>query len=162
MTDQTTEEAASDQPTPQETAADSGAAGSVQPQLDDEEAVLQAGAPQPPPGREDALSRVLSGLRASNVDAVFGKPYQVGNRTMIPVATLGSMYGFARGRNRQPGVQAHGEGVGGGGRTRARPVAIVVVDETGVTVQPIVDVGRIAFVLILTWGIAGIIRALRR
>lgn len=141
-------EAAADQPTPGEV----GAEG----EPPKEEA--GSGADH----RPDALSRVMRGIQSANVDAVFGKPQHVGNRTLIPVASVGGMYGFGRGRGNQARRMGQGEGMGGGGRFRARPVAVIVVDENEVRVQPIINVNRLVVTFLVLWGIAGIIRALRR
>jgi uncharacterized spore protein YtfJ len=106
------------------------------------------------------------GARAT-VDAVFGRPQTIGERTVIPVARIaydfgGGAGGGARGKRRKaeraPEPEAgtshpaepKGEevrapqefGVGGGGGVRAEPVAVVEIGPKGVRVVPIVDVNR--------------------
>jgi uncharacterized spore protein YtfJ len=45
-----------------------------------------------------------------------------------------------------------GEGGGGGGRVLSRPVAAIVISPTGVRVEPIVDVTKIALAIFTTLG----------
>lgn len=94
------------------------------------------------------VSRMMDGLmQASNVNAAFGEPRQVGDRTIIPVARVGAAGGFGLGAGqgevvggRAPG----GIGAGGGGGSMANPVAVVVVTPEDVRVQPVVDATQIA------------------
>lgn len=95
------------------------------------------------------VSKMMDGLmQASNVNAAFGEPRQVGDRTVIPVARVGAGGGFGLGigqgevggEGRAPG----GTGAGGGGGSMANPVAVVVVTPEDVRVQPVVDATQIA------------------
>lgn len=94
------------------------------------------------------VSRMMDGLmQASNVNAAFGEPRQIGDRTIIPVARVGAGGGFGMGAGqgevvggRAPG----GTGAGGGGGSMANPVAVVVVTPEDVRVQPVVDATQIA------------------
>ena len=142
-------EAASDQPTP-----------------DEMEGAPNATPEHPPAGSEnaqqDTLDRMVEQLRSSGVDAVFGKPQQVGGRTLIPVASVTYGLGFGRGRGRQrSSEQGEGEGMGGGGMVRVKPLAVVVVDDSMVRVRPVIDVNRLAFFAIALFGSAAMLRALR-
>jgi len=100
------------------------------------------------------LSRELG--HHATVDAVFGQPQMIGERTVIPVARLA--YGFGggagggpQGRQRraapspEPAAQAAAEGFGfgGGGGVRAEPVAVVEIGPRGLRVVPVVDADRL-------------------
>jgi uncharacterized spore protein YtfJ len=92
----------------------------------------------------------------ATVDAVFGQPQVIGERTVIPVARL--TYGFGgglgsgpQGRQRRAapptapadGAAAEGFGFGGGGGVRAEPVAVVEIGPRGLRVVPVVDANRL-------------------
>jgi uncharacterized spore protein YtfJ len=110
----------------------------------------------------DKLSAVTEEV---NVDRVFGKPQQYGDRTVIPVATV--MYGVAFGAGDSEGgvksetsccaeeeaaccaeetaapeadkVPSTGSGAGGAAGAIARPVAYIEIDAEGVHVKPIMN-----------------------
>ncbi|MGQ9675486.1 MAG: spore germination protein GerW family protein [Chloroflexota bacterium] len=94
------------------------------------------------------VSKMMDGLmQASNVNAAFGEPRQVGDRTIIPVARVGAGGGFGLGAGQGEvvgGRAAGGTGAGGGGGSMANPVAVVVVTTEDVRVQPVVDATQIA------------------
>ncbi|HNT76228.1 MAG TPA: spore germination protein GerW family protein [Anaerolineae bacterium] len=110
-----------------------------------------------------------------NVDRVFGKPQQYGDRVVIPVATM--LYGVAIGGGEaegnsksatvcceeespaHPEVEANmpvGSGVGGAGGAIARPVAYIEIDSEGVRVKPIMNeqVLALAGICLGGWAIA--------
>ena len=97
-------------------------------------------------------------LSAANVDAVYGTPIREGENIIIPAVEILSVAGFGLGAG--SGSQGQGEsentgsggGGGGGGRVWSRPVAAVVISPTGVRVEPIVDVTKIALALFTTLG----------
>ncbi len=84
--------------------------------------------------------------QTAHVSAVFGKPVQVGERTVIPVAKV--KYGFGLGFGKrgvdtgEEGTEA--EGASGGGGIVARPIAVIEVTPDRVRVEPVLDEGRIA------------------
>ncbi len=81
-------------------------------------------------------------MRPGRVDAAFGQPQTIGDRTIIPVARVGSGGGFGVGLGGGPdseGRNVMGTGGGGGGGSSATPIAIVVVTPEEVRVQPIID-----------------------
>lgn len=97
----------------------------------------------PEAGRLTKLFAKLSGARLC-----YGKPVQVGDRTVIPVATVWAAggYGFGRGTSEpSPGEEGaneaagSGEGGGGGGHYRARPVGFIEVSPEGARFKRIVD-----------------------
>jgi len=136
----------------------------------------------------DEIKSVLEKLGAVtqevNVDAVFGKPEQVGDRILIPVAEL--LYGIGVGAGTAPGdkveitagegapapedgvleeSEAAEEGAGGtasgvGGATgaKARPIAYIEIGPDGTRVQPIVDEQKVALagILLSAWAVGWI------
>lgn len=125
----------------------------------------------PTPAEAEALLARLGqelGARAT-VDAVFGQPHTIGERTVIPVARIafgfgGGTGGGAQDRRRRaeqapepaarvpgsatgPGgrevAAPQGFGLGGGGGAKAEPVAVVEIGPKGLRVVPVVDVNRL-------------------
>ncbi|MBN1872910.1 MAG: hypothetical protein JXA33_01665 [Anaerolineae bacterium] len=117
------------------------------------------------------LDKLDTVIQQANVDAVFGKPEQIGERVLIPVAEV--VYGLGAGMGSAsagespapsddevccetpespeevagtececPKTPAMGGGGGAGGRTR--PLAYIEVGPEGVKVQSIVDEQKIA------------------
>jgi uncharacterized spore protein YtfJ len=107
-----------------------------------------------------------------NVDAVFGKPETVGERTLIPVAELS--YGFGVGAGTAPATneaccaQEGGDadepaedeeeqavGAGGGAGARARPIAYIEVGPDGTQVKSIIDEQKVALagILLSVWAV---------
>lgn len=97
-------------------------------------------------------------LSAGNVEAVYGPPVSEDENIIIPAAEVLSIVGFGLGSGGgSQGVsesenRGSGGGGGGGGRVLARPVAAIVISPTGVRVEPIVDVTKIALALFTTLG----------
>lgn len=127
--------------------------------------------------RIGALKKLFSTARA---DAVFGPPVVQGDRIIITAAEVGTGGGFGSGmgfgpafgpraaihRRRAVAEEASGEateqeaddtvgaggGGGGGGGAMARPVAAIIIDAEGVTIQPILDVTKIVLALVAVLG----------
>jgi uncharacterized spore protein YtfJ len=119
----------------------------------------------------EALDR---GSDAAHVSKVFGEPYKVGDRTLIPVAEVSLRYGFGGGTgpvtdsgqgsaNEESRSAQMGGGGGGGGMVRTSPVAIIEVDDKGVTIKPVFNVGAvsIAGMLLAAWNVYWITRTIR-
>lgn len=94
-------------------------------------------------------------------DAVFSQPVTVGDHTIINAseysAGLGLGYGGGGGTGPnpdepEPQANGFGGGGGGGGATMSRPVAAIIVSPSGVRVEPIVDVTKIAITLFTALG----------
>jgi uncharacterized spore protein YtfJ len=92
-------------------------------------------------------------LAAASVDSVYGEPVQYGETLVIPAAEVVSFLGFGVGAGSGGGPSddeggggsgGGGSGGGGGGRIFSRPVAVVIATPTGVRVEPVVDVTKIA------------------
>lgn len=112
---------------------------------------------------------------AVHVCTVFGEPYQVNGRTIIPVAKVSFGFGFGGGQGTLKGNGAQsvdeagkdaggGAGGGGGGRVSVRPVAVLEVGADGTKVKPIVDVARLALagMILAAWNLFWITYTVRR
>ena len=81
----------------------------------------------------DEIKELLSTKR------VVGEPIQIGNCTVIPLVSLG--FGFAGGGGSGKGgpAKAIGEGEGGGtgGGGGIKPVALIIIDDNGVRLEPV-------------------------
>ena len=96
-------------------------------------------------------------LTAANVEAVYGPPLSQGENVVIPAAEVLSVVGFGLGmgggsQRSTENTGGSGAGGGGGGRVLARPVAAIIMSPTGVRVEPIVDVTKIALAVFTTLG----------
>jgi uncharacterized spore protein YtfJ len=99
---------------------------------------------------------------AARPGAVFGQPVEAGGYTLITASEVTSGGGFGVGTSRGPvprdsrqptpveaappaGSQSvGGGGFGGGGGSMGRPVAVIAIGPSGVTVRPVVDVTKVA------------------
>jgi uncharacterized spore protein YtfJ len=91
--------------------------------------------------------------------AVYGDPVTVDGNTVITASevSVGLGYGFGgggseavKGAEGEPG--GYGGGGGGGGGAGARPVAAIHISEDGVSVEPIVDVTKLALAFFTVLG----------
>ena len=76
-------------------------------------------------------------VKVLNTRTVVGEPTTIDGRTIIPLVTIGFGFGAggtAKGETKQ---RAEGEGGGTGGGAWIRPVAVVIIDEKGVRVEPV-------------------------
>jgi uncharacterized spore protein YtfJ len=97
-------------------------------------------------GTEQISAAVATGLeRLVHVSAerVFGEPVRVGDRVVIPAASIEIASGFGFGGDHR----ANGGG-GGGGGANGRPVAVIEAGPSGVRVKPVVDVTRIGLTVV--------------
>jgi uncharacterized spore protein YtfJ len=96
-------------------------------------------------------------LTTANVDAVYSPPITEGEYTIIQAAEVLSFVGFGLGsgggsQGAENQNRGSGGGGGGGGRVLARPIAAIVISPSGVRVEPLVDVTKIALALFTTLG----------
>lgn len=92
---------------------------------------------------EEAILAESNSVRdAISVKRVFGEAYQVGDRTVIPVAAVGGGAGGGSGEGTDDADS--GRGFGSGFGVRARPVGVYEVTGEGVDWKPAVDVTRLA------------------
>lgn len=91
-------------------------------------------------------------------DVVFSQPVEAGEATIITASehTVGLGVGYGGGGGTETadgeGGSGFGGGGGGGGGTMARPVAAIIVEPSGVRVEPIVDVTKMAIALFTAFG----------
>jgi uncharacterized spore protein YtfJ len=116
---------------------------------------------------ETLVDRISQIQEKASVKTVFGEPYVVAGRTMIPVAKVRYMFAVGMGHGGPRDKETSGEGGGGGGGMKARPVAIIEVTEDSVNVKPIPDVTRLALMgmALVAWNVFWItatVRALAR
>jgi uncharacterized spore protein YtfJ len=115
--------------------------------------------PDPTPALTTVQTTLDKLLTAANVEAVYGPPISLGENLVIPTAEVLSMVGFglgmgggSQGPTEANNASGSGGGGGGGGRVLARPVAAIIMSPTGVRVEPIVDVTKIALAVFTTLG----------
>ena len=74
--------------------------------------------------------------RMLNTKTVVGEPITVEGNTLIPLVNVGFGFGVGGGQGTEPTKgSGHGGGTGGGGGVK--PVALIIVNEDGVRVEPI-------------------------
>jgi uncharacterized spore protein YtfJ len=107
----------------------------------------------------DSVQQTMSQfLDTANVSVVYGKPVKNGETQIIPSAevltVMGFGAGYGSGTNVENGEQngGSGGGGGGGGRVLSRPVAVVIASPSGVTIEPVVDVTKIALAALTAAG----------
>ena len=124
------------------------------------------------------LERILA---AAQPDAVFGQPVDASGYTLITASEVTSGGGFGVGMARGPAPKPDakespaeaprlvdkqsigGSGLGGGGGSMGRPVAIIVIGPSGVTVRPVVDITKVALAaLTASAAMLGMRRAMHR
>jgi uncharacterized spore protein YtfJ len=97
------------------------------------------------PGEERIRATITSGLdrlMSVSADRVFAEPVRVGDRVVIPAASVECSGGFGFG-----GDERSNGGGGGGGHQVGRPVAIIEAGPTGVRVKPVIDFTRVGLTL---------------
>jgi len=115
-----------------------------------------------PPPQPDALVTAVQGplekfMEAARVEAVVGTPIKHGDSLVIPTAEVFNAMGFGMGAGqvKDDDDSGRGGGGGGGGQALARPVAVIVMTPTGVRVEPVVDVTKIALAAFTAAGFIG-------
>lgn len=77
--------------------------------------------------------------------SVFSEPIQQGDRLIITCAEVFAAMGMGAGSGTDKNSKgSSGGGSGSGGTARSRPVAAIIIDRDGVTVEPIVDATKVA------------------
>lgn len=74
--------------------------------------------------------------RLLNSKTVVGEPIKIEGNTLIPLVNVGFGFGVGGGEGTEP-KKGTGHGVGTGGGGGVKPVALVVVNQDGVRVDPI-------------------------
>jgi uncharacterized spore protein YtfJ len=89
------------------------------------------------------MSNGLDRLMNVSADRVFAEPVRIGERVVIPAASVEFSGGFGFGGDN------HSNGGGGGGGYQAgRPVAIIEAGPGGVRVKPVIDFTRVGLTLV--------------
>jgi len=74
--------------------------------------------------------------RMLNTKTVVGEPIVIEGNTLIPLVNVGFGFGVGGGHGTEP-QKGTGEGGGTGGGGGVKPVALIVINEGGVRVEPI-------------------------
>ncbi len=74
--------------------------------------------------------------RMLNTKTVVGEPMSIDGNTLIPLINVGFGFGVGGGQGTEP-EKGSGQGGGTGGGGGVKPVALVVVNDDGVRVEPI-------------------------
>jgi len=120
--------------------------------------------------RDETLSRVVEKIySAAQPGAIYSEPVVSGNYTIITASEVAAGGGFGSGlgfgptnnqAEKQPGEEVSQSqqtssgrgGIGGGGASSGRPVAIIIIGPDGVTVKPVLDLTKIALTSITAMG----------
>ena len=74
--------------------------------------------------------------RMLNTKTVVGEPIKIESHTLIPLVNVGFGFGVGGGEGTEPQKgSGHGGGTGGGGGVK--PVALIIINEDGVRIEPI-------------------------
>ena len=69
---------------------------------------------------------------------VFGEPQVIGETTLIPLISVGFCFGSGGGEGKSDSNQkGEGSGGGAGGGAWVRPKAVIIIDKSGVRIEPI-------------------------
>lgn len=115
--------------------------------IDEEKTGQKARAPLSDPVAQ-VMNRLVSIARA---DTVFGQPVERGNTTVITCSevSVGMGMGSGSGPIDAQGNQTGG-GSGAGGGATGRPIAVIVISNEGVRVQPILDLTKVTLAAFTT------------
>jgi uncharacterized spore protein YtfJ len=94
---------------------------------------------------EATVTSGIEHLLGVSADRVYREPVRVGDRVIIPAATIAYGGGFGFGGD---DTAAGGGGGGGGGWNDGRPVAVIECGPEGVRVRPVIDFTRVGLVLV--------------
>ena len=119
----------------------------------------------------ERLFKIIEEMREkASVEAVFGPPQVVGEKTIIPIAQVSYGFGLGFGQGtavsegEEEAAPTTGEGGGGGGGVSAKPVAVLEVTPERTVIRPVIDEGKIAVagILLSAWAIFWVARTLNR
>ena len=104
----------------------------------------------------DEAGRLIGRLfDVARTDAVYSQPLTQGGVTVITASELsvsmGVGFGGGEGEDDEEGSGSGGGG-GGGGFAMGRPVAVIAIDQHGVTVSPVFDLTKVAIAGITALG----------
>jgi uncharacterized spore protein YtfJ len=105
-------------------------------------------------------------METADVNRVYAQPIEHGGRIIIPAAEVVAGMGFGAGYGAGGQLDEDGGGGGGGGgggKAFARPVAVIIADDSGVRIEPVIDPTKIALTALTAFGfIFGSIIRMRR
>ncbi len=102
---------------------------------------------------QQLLETIGERLRATaDIRVVYGEPITVGERTVVPVASVSYMFGAGGGKGSRQGQE--GEGGGGGGSIHVRPLGVIEITPQGTRFIPVFDAQRVALLML---GAAGVL-----
>ncbi len=118
----------------------------------------------PADDQQDPVGKMFAQLdelqRNANVNAVFGQPVMVGDKTLIPIAsvTFGFGLGFGEGQGQTGDDQEEpggGSGAGGGAAAMTRPLGVAEITPERTRIEPIVNEQAVALagVLLVGWSV---------
>ena len=97
-------------------------------------------------------------IDAADVQNVYGEPIEKNGIVVVPAAEVMTSMGFGSGSGQDSGdgedgrQPSGGSGGGGGGHTFSRPVAVIIIKEDCVRVEPVVDVTKISLAFFTAFG----------
>lgn len=93
-------------------------------------------------------------IETADVSKVYGEPIVHEDTLIIPAAEVLAVAGFGAGYGSGGPEEAGGEGggAGGGGQTFSRPVAVIIADNNGVRIEPVMDPTKIAMTFFTALG----------
>ncbi|MGE0591786.1 MAG: GerW family sporulation protein [Vicinamibacterales bacterium] len=88
---------------------------------------------------ESLLKTTLAEIeRLLTTRTVVGEPMHIGGNTVIPLVSVGFGFGAGGGSGKETKTtQGEGQGAGSGGGGGVRPVAVIIVNDAGVRVEPV-------------------------
>ena len=119
------------------------------------------------PVRKDHIDELFTRLdelqKSANVNAVFGQPVQVGEKTIIPIASVTYAFGLGFGEQEEQANEAN-VGGGGGAGAMAKPLGLAEITPESTHVETVVDEQRVirAGMLLGAWSVFWIANALIR
>jgi len=119
------------------------------------------------PVRKDHIDELFTRLdelqKSANVNAVFGQPVQVGEKTVIPIASVTYAFGLGFGEQEEQANEAN-VGGGGGAGAIAKPLGLAEITPESTRVETVVDEQRVirAGMLFGAWSVFWIANALIR
>jgi uncharacterized spore protein YtfJ len=96
--------------------------------------------------RQSIRDILENALNKGDIRRVYGEPVERDGVTVVPIADIGSAFGFGAGSGGEPGKE--GEGGGGGGKVNSKALGYLEITEGGTRFRPVYDATKIA-----TWGI---------
>ncbi len=95
---------------------------------------------------EATITAGIDRLMSVSADRVYRDPVHVGDRVVIPAATIayGGGFGFGSGGDE---IERDGGG-GGGGWNDGRPVAVIEAGPDGVRIRPVIDFTRVGLTVV--------------